>query len=185
MAIGSLENEADLRAFIQSELDDSDLAIIARQLQGAQPGALLSATSAQSVTSNTTVKAALDTQVWATAGTTVDLGNDRITVNVAGKYAVWAQAGFTKDLSTRIMAVRAHIRKNSVEHQDFPAQSVHSPNGVGNPLEMSLYGIPDLAVGDTLELWVFQVNDGAAAENVVGLAADSSRTKLGCRRLGP
>lgn len=149
------------------------------------PGAVISATANQALTNNTITKATFDTTVWANPGITVDLTNERLTVLVAGKYHVWGQATVAKDLSTRAIAVRAHIRKNSAEHQDMPAQGSHSPNTVGGNIDCNPNGIVNLAVNDTLELWAFQVNDGAVNENLLGTTADSTRTKLGCHWLGP
>jgi hypothetical protein len=97
-------------------------------------------------------------------GTTPDHTNDHITILTAGKYLVWIAICAHASVSTDY---EFSVFKNNGDTQ-FENVTGHRTTSVANAIgAVSMQGICDFAVNDTVELWSQRLSGGAASKTIV------------------
>ena len=135
--------------------------------------------SAQSISNATYNKAQYDSKSWDTDNAFDNTTNYRFTVpsGKAGKYAFYSTVFFDDINSGQLGILRPYKNGSSISNSPGPAQlnQVYS-SGSAHNIYVNYYGVLDLAVGDYIEMFLYQ-NTGAA------INARSTNTQFGGYRI--
>ena len=136
--------------------------------------------SEQSISNATYNKAQYDSKSWDTDNAFDNTTNYRFTVpsGKAGKYAFYSTVVFDDINNGQIGILRPYKNGSSISNSPGPAQlnQVYS-SGSAHNIYVNYYGVLDLAVGDYIEMFLYQ-NTGAA------INARSTNTQFGGFRIG-